>query len=1129
MKKQWIGILIVGMTLGTAWAIRGQFGHEQGAAWAGGIGALALVLVSKRKDWYSKMLTVALSSAAGWGAGGMISYGIVVGYGRSDNFPNAFYGLLMLFVIGGLFGLLGGGLTGLTLESSERKKIKWGWLLAEMTAGGVISYYLLISQLEILMTPPRSEAWAVCLGAGMAMIWHMARNKFNSALRVALITTLGAGFGFAFGNFLQILGNVLEIKFNMWNVMEYSIGFFGGSSLAYGVFSTVWPEESSAPERWESGAALFLLFVFIPIVIFSQSLGYNKLLEKFSNAGNPETTALLSSLAAALVFISVAAIVFFRLKREGNRFERQDVLLLLLVWFAAYIVVSYLVTGAFTGRFLLNHHLYWVNFIIILFLAGRQFPVFFENQQSSLNRKQLLLSLTGILITIVVFAIIAINIHGVMPGSHDRFQLSQYHEDKPFVQDFSIKYLAGDENIELYSVASDRNGYIQVFSSEGLLRPAGGQHLFPGRLVRDTQYRPTSDKKIAGINKYRDHLVYVDDSAVLSNAWAGNLFSRHTLAGARIFKGGEDFTFLISDGKKLILLKDSEYLWEGDYSEEIRDIKYDDSRNEFWILGKETISVFSPARKEVKMVMTGSNFSCIEVASGKLIAGTSDGYLEIDPVMGKPATDVKRKLPWTELTVINEIYGDLWFGSSRGAFKLRRDGQFDYYASERWLPSDSVADITGGSDNSVLILTDKGLAKILFKEMTLLDKAMFFEKQVRERHIRHGFNATVTGIENGDVTTGRLEDSDNDGLWTSMYLAGQTFRYAVTGEEEALQNVRESLDAMERLYTVNPVPGFPARSFERRGYKYEEKPWRRAEDPEWDWKSTTSSDEAIGHIFAFAAIAELITVPDIREKAILLIDTLMSHVVKNDFYLIDWNGEPTLWGKWNPDYVNARPKIVGDRKLNSSNIIGMLQTAYHFTGKQKYRDAAFYLMNEHGYFENLIRPISEIGTAPAEADTWSRMLSESWNHSDDEMYYCGYWGLYRYAFNDTLKIKYREAIIDHWESERPEKEGLWNIMTALANTNDIDLEEAIWYLQEYPLDLTDWTVTNSHRKDIELIEPGFRGQTTKEVLPPDEVPVARHNANRFDLDGKGGGRSEYSAGDIWLLPYWAGRYLGVIK
>ena len=88
-KKQWISILIVAMSLATAWAIRGQFGHEQGAAWAGAIGGLALVLVSNRKEWYNKMILVALASAVGWGAGGMISYGIVVGYGRADNFINS--------------------------------------------------------------------------------------------------------------------------------------------------------------------------------------------------------------------------------------------------------------------------------------------------------------------------------------------------------------------------------------------------------------------------------------------------------------------------------------------------------------------------------------------------------------------------------------------------------------------------------------------------------------------------------------------------------------------------------------------------------------------------------------------------------------------------------------------------------------------------------------------------------------------------------------------------------------------------------------------------------------------------------------------------------------------------------
>ena len=145
------------------------------------------------------------------------------------------------------------------------------------------------------------------------------------------------------------------------------------------------------------------------------------------------------------------------------------------------------------------------------------------------------------------------------------------------------------------------------------------------------------------------------------------------------------------------------------------------------------------------------------------------------------------------------------------------------------------------------------------------------------------------------------------------------------------------------------------------------------------------------------------------------------------------------------------------------------------------------------------------------------------------MYFLGYWGLYKYAFDPELKAKFKEAIIDHWQAERPEKDVLWNIITAIVQPEKFDLEESIWFLQKHPIDLINWNVQNSHRKDIQNLEVNFRRQTTSEVLPPSETKVARHNANRFNLDGTGNGRSIFSAGDIWLLPYWMGRYLGVIE
>src|SRR5690606_26949082 len=679
----------------------------------------------------------------------------------------------------------------------------------------------------------------------------------------------------------------------------------------------------------------------------------------------------------------------------------------------------------------------------------------------------------------------------------------------------------------------DRNGTVQVLTDKGLYRPHAGEFLYPGELIPDQTYLPMKDKNLSGMGIYQNQFLYLDDKAVFGNAWAGSLFMEHQLSQARLVAPGHNFDFLISDGQSLEYLSDSKSLWTGRLDNEgILEIKHHTSPGRFLILTDKALYQFSAEDHAVEKVYSSTGLTSFDVLDNgdRMVLGTTDGYLEFDAKSNQPLGEVNRRLPWPAITVVKEVHGNLWFGSERGAYMLREDGGFNYYYGERWLPGEKVSDIVAGDGNNVFILTDGGLAKIVFEQMTLYDKATFFEKQVRHRHIRYGFNATLVGMEKGNVNSGRLGDSDNDGLWTAMYLGGQAFRHAVAPSEEALQNIRESMAAMERLYTINPVPGFPARSFARSGYidrLSDPERWQHAADPEWDWKATTSSDEAIGHIFAFGVVAELVDDEEMKNKAITLIDTLMQHIIDNDWYLVDYDGKPTTWGRWNPEYVNGFPSEVGDRKLNSSNILAMLQTAYHFTQKEIYKEKAYELINDHGYLDNLMVPMSRIGQAPEGAGDWASMLSESWNHSDDEMYFLGYWGLYRYAFDDFLKAKYKESIIDHWEAERPEKEGAWNIFTAMV-ADEYDREEAIWYLQEYPLDLIHWTMNNSHRKDIELIEPNFRRQTTREVLPPDELRISRHNANRFVLDGGRDGTQELSAGDIWLLPYWMGRYLGVI-
>src|SRR5687767_1550072 len=319
------------------------------------------------------------------------------------------------------------------------------------------------------------------------------------------------------------------------------------------------------------------------------------------------------------------------------------------------------------------------------------------------------------------------------------------HKDVAYRQDFSKKFDLLEEGVALKKVYSDRNGVIQIFSSAGLLKTYGGEFLYPGTLVPDKTYRPIVDKKILDLDLYNDQFVYLEDKAVLSNAWAGELYSRYTMPKASIFEGGEAFSFLISDGKSMQYLKDSKVLWQGNNKDEIIDIVFDKNRNTFWLLSANSISVFSVKDLTVAPAFTGKDFTCFAIANNTkdIIVGTNNGYLLIDADSRQQKGEAITKLPWTEITTIQEIDDKIWFGTTKGAFTTDSNGKFSYYASRRWLPSDTVVDIEKGPDNSILVLTTKGLGQICFKNMNLHEKAMYYEKQVRARHIRHGFNATL--------------------------------------------------------------------------------------------------------------------------------------------------------------------------------------------------------------------------------------------------------------------------------------------------------------------------------------------------------------------------------------------------
>ncbi len=705
---------------------------------------------------------------------------------------------------------------------------------------------------------------------------------------------------------------------------------------------------------------------------------------------------------------------------------------------------------------------------------------------------------------------------------------SQQYKATPYVQDYAEKYeLNTEEPVpDLFEVRSDRNKTISILSSEGLLQP------WDKKLVKDQLYRPVSDMKIISIDSYQDQFVYLSDKAIFSNAWAGKFYINHNIDNCTHFALGDEFSALVAAKGKLAFFRDSKMTWEKSLDDfKPIELLFDENKKHFIILSENALYIFNTDEQQLIKKYDGNNLTSMTLAgdNNQIVVGTEDGIFSLDSESFKETSPLNRKLPDTKISCITEINGKLWFGSSRGAFALRDDGKYDYYASKRWLVDDKVLDIFAGPENSVLVLSETGLSKIIFTEMTLAEKAEYFQKVQRLRHIRFGFSSETSLATPGDLSTAILHDTDNDGLWTSMYLAGELFRYGATKSEDALQNAYEAFEAMERLTEISGIKGFPARTYEIDGYQSsdtdpdmpeDQKIWRLTEDGRWRWKSTTSSDESCGHFFVYALFAEIVPDKEWRDRAIHQIKIEMDHIIENDWYLVTWNGEITQWGRWNPDYVNSFPINVGDRRLNSTLILAFLQTAYHFTGEEIYKEKAFELMKDHGYDENASRPATVIGKVEGQT------LSDTWNHSDDEMYFLTVPAFVKYAFNDELKEKFFKAAQSHWEIERSEKNPLWNFIYALVGGEDFDLEESVWWLKEFPMDLISWTVNNSHRQDLTRVEPNFRRQEYTEVLPRDERPMHLHN-NAYRNNGGSNGRREYPP-YIFLLPYWAGRYIEAI-
>jgi hypothetical protein len=533
-----------------------------------------------------------------------------------------------------------------------------------------------------------------------------------------------------------------------------------------------------------------------------------------------------------------------------------------------------------------------------------------------------------------------------------------------------------------------------------------------------------------------------------------------------------------------------------------------------------------------RVINIDAKFSCVTTDGNSVVwLGSDVGVFATDGANWWNPFDRTNGLPYEYVTCLAIApNSDLWVGTAEGVCRYTAGGTWQYYWGPRWLPNNHVNAIALAADGSAWVATDGGVARLYDTPMTLARKAERYQQITDDRHNRRGF---VTGCrlkKPGDVTGGILhEASDNDGLWTAVYVGAESFRYAATRDPSARVAARKSMMAMLDLAKYTGVPGFPARAIIFRGEEVDgydpdetvrlpgetDKIWFPSPaDPKVLCKGDTSSDELDGHYFAWSVYYDLVA-DEAEKKAIReTVRAVTDNILAHDLTLVGPTGRRTLWGVWAPRFLNEDPLWWEERGLDSLEILTYLKVAEHVCGDARYTAKYRELIEKHHYLLNTV--------TEKVAELWHEV-----NHSDDQMAFMMYYSLMQHENDPATRLVLLQSMERSWKIERPEHSPFFNFVYGATTGRPCDVEASVATLQDWPWELVDWESRGTHRHDVQVMNWNGEGRTKIQLtraLPASERRLMRWNGNPYQCDGGDlTGRNEED-GSAWLLPYWMGRY-----
>lgn len=382
--------------------------------------------------------------------------------------------------------------------------------------------------------------------------------------------------------------------------------------------------------------------------------------------------------------------------------------------------------------------------------------------------------------------------------------------------------------------------------------------------------------------------------------------------------------------------------------------------------------------------------------------------------------------------------------------------------------------------------------------------AVLLNQQLRARHLPYGMILDpifATPESDEIVNYTRCGDS---AIWTGHYLAAQSFRYAVTQDSEALAEILALLEGIRALVQVTG-PGLLARctfpetspyakmiTDEERSHGYS---IGAVNGEGWIWIGNTSRDQYAGIIFGLNAAWELVPDPEVQSRAAALVTEMLEFLLDNNWFVNMPDGRTSTVFIGRPDQqlslLRVGSRVNPERfeqayraAADSSSFLVSLPIAIEV---RELHDSYFKFNLDYIHFWNLLGP-----------------------GNDEESIRVNYKRAY-----DTL----RRATAGHGNAH-------FNMIDRAINGPD-DMRDA-----ETRQMLEDWLTRPRRDFRVDLSSELAACGANRACQP---IPVAKRvttdflwQRSPFQLTGGGAGFVE-SSGIDYLLPYWMGRYYGVLN